>query len=618
MRIAGGIEDGEASRSDRGPVWLALLGFVGFFLAAIASELVARQFVGLTVLWPANAVLLGLLLTRVRRPQDAVALLAGAGLASILSSIVRMQPPLQCLLFPIANLIEAGLAALILRHLGGAHVGFDKVRSVLALVVACCLAPLISASIGAVALVATMPVDFVSAWLSWYVAAALSLALVAPAVVVAVHLVDTARERPIAVRKLSEVIVILSLVAFVAATVFTTPGPPLLFVVMPFVILATFRLRQLGAVAAVGIVAVIAVYATMHGLGPIAQATHDHVRQLMFVQFFLAVSFVTSLPVAAALAERDARADEAHLIADHFKAVVENAGEVIFRTDLAGRWTYLNPAWETVSGYRCADSIGQPLFACVDLAEQEKLADWAAPVFAGEVRATRRMLRFHTASGNLRWMELSIQGLCNDKGQVIGATGTLRDIDDRKRLEEHVLTAKRRAEERARAATVLASTDELTGLANRRAFLRHLDRQTEAATEFGWRLTVAMFDVDHFKRVNDRFGHAVGDRVLQTVAARANAICRSGDLIGRLGGEEFGILMPSASAEDAANVGERLRQAIEAPVEGADGERLPSVTVSIGIASQARDQTGADLLACADAALYAAKEAGRNRVKVAA
>ena len=618
MRVAVGIEEGVATPPMQGGWRLALLGCVSFFFASIASELVARQLVGLSALWPANAMLLGLLLTRVRRPQDAVSLMVGAGVGSAVASIVRMLPPLQCLLFPLANLFEAGTAALILRHLGGKHVAFDKVRSVLALVIACCVAPLLPAALGAVAVIATTPASFAAAWTGWYVAGALSLALVTPAVVVAIHLTDSARDRPIAVRRLSEVILILGLVAIVAEIVFATRGKPLLFTVLPFVLLATFRLRQLGAVAAVGIVAVIAVHATSLGLGPIAQATPDHVDQFLFLQFFLAVSFVTSLPVAAALAERDARAHEAHLLADHFKAVVENAGEVIFRTDLTGCWTYLNPAWETISGYRTAESIGQPLFACVDVAEQEKLADWARPVFAGEVRATRRMLRFHTASGNLRWMELSIQGLCDKDGAMMGATGTLRDIDDRKRLEEHVLTAKRRAEERARAATVLASTDELTGLANRRAFLRHLDRQTEAANEFGWRLTVAMFDVDHFKRVNDRFGHAVGDRVLQLVAARANAICRSGDLIGRLGGEEFGILMPSASAEDAANVAERLRQAIEAPFDTDGGVPLPSVTVSIGVASQERSQTGADLLAGADAALYAAKEAGRNRVKVAA
>jgi diguanylate cyclase (GGDEF)-like protein len=233
------------------------------------------------------------------------------------------------------------------------------------------------------------------------------------------------------------------------------------------------------------------------------------------------------------------------------------------------------------------------------------------------VRNTRRLLRFRTLIGEVRWMELSIQALRDINGSVAGTTGTLRDIDDRKKLEEHVMSAKRRAEEQAREATLLASTDELTGLANRRAFLRHLERQVEAANEFGWALAVAIFDVDHFKLVNDSHGHAVGDRVLQLVADRSVSVVRSGDLVGRLGGEEFAILMPGASPEDATMVAERLRGMIERPGERG-GEKLPSVTVSVGIAAHARDQDSGDLLAEADRALYAAKSAGRNRVKLAA
>jgi len=173
------------------------------------------------------------------------------------------------------------------------------------------------------------------------------------------------------------------------------------------------------------------------------------------------------------------------------------------------------------------------------------------------------------------------------------------------------------AEEQAREATLLASTDELTGLANRRAFLRHLDRQVDAANEFGWALAVAIFDVDHFKLVNDSHGHAVGDRVLQLVADRSVSVVRSGDLVGRLGGEEFAILMPGASPEDATAVAERLRGMIER-TEELNGEILPAVTVSVGICAHARDQGASDLLACADRALYAAKSAGRNRVRIAA
>jgi diguanylate cyclase (GGDEF)-like protein len=146
--------------------------------------------------------------------------------------------------------------------------------------------------------------------------------------------------------------------------------------------------------------------------------------------------------------------------------------------------------------------------------------------------------------------------------------------------------------------------------------MRQLDREIRGAAEFGWPLAVAIFDVDHFKEVNDRHGHAIGDKVLQLLVARAGAAIRGGDLIGRLGGEEFGILMPGATAEDAGLVAERLRRAIEMSRTGDQG--LPRITVSIGIALRANRRDASVLLAAADSALYAAKGAGRNQVRLAA
>ncbi len=115
---------------------------------------------------------------------------------------------------------------------------------------------------------------------------------------------------------------------------------------------------------------------------------------------------------------------------------------------------------------------------------------------------------------------------------------------------------------------------------------------------------------------NDPYSLAIGDRVLQLIAARAAGVVRGGDMVGRLGGEEFGILMPGASLDEAAIVAERLREAMEATGDGA--ESLPTVTISVGIAARERQDNAAALLTSADVALYAAKGAGRNRVRVAA
>lgn len=162
----------------------------------------------------------------------------------------------------------------------------------------------------------------------------------------------------------------------------------------------------------------------------------------------------------------------------------------------------------------------------------------------------------------------------------------------------------------------LAVTDPLTGLHNRRFFDIHLARAASAAESFA----VALFDIDHFKRVNDGFGHDAGDAVLREFARRLKAAVRASDLACRFGGEEFAVLMPGADADTAAAVAERIRQAVcDAPFR-VPGEQL-TVTVSAGVAVAAGAASTPEpreaLLKRADAALYEAKRAGRNRIGMA-
>ncbi len=160
----------------------------------------------------------------------------------------------------------------------------------------------------------------------------------------------------------------------------------------------------------------------------------------------------------------------------------------------------------------------------------------------------------------------------------------------------------------------LAITDELTGLHNRRHFFELAEREFERASRYGRPLSAVMLDIDHFKRVNDTHGHAVGDQVLQALAARFRANVRDIDLLGRYGGEEFIALLPEVGLESARVAAERLRQSVaETPIGTAAGPL--SVTVSLGVASAAPDCPDLPtLLRLADEALYAAKKAGRNRV----
>jgi diguanylate cyclase (GGDEF)-like protein/PAS domain S-box-containing protein len=175
----------------------------------------------------------------------------------------------------------------------------------------------------------------------------------------------------------------------------------------------------------------------------------------------------------------------------------------------------------------------------------------------------------------------------------------VNNITERKRLEarlEH-----------------LVNTDALTGLASRRRILEQLELEFGRATRYASPLTLLAVDLDHFKRINDTYGHAAGDEALRAFSAVLRSGLRNPDCAGRLGGEEFMVVLPETGQEEAHQVAERLRAAVEDLVVCLE-KQIIRLTVSIGIAS--RDSCGSveELMKAADHALYAAKDAGRNRI----
>lgn len=189
-----------------------------------------------------------------------------------------------------------------------------------------------------------------------------------------------------------------------------------------------------------------------------------------------------------------------------------------------------------------------------------------------------------------------------DEGGRLFFIGIIRDITERKQLEEDL----RR----------MATTDSMTGVYNRRRFLELMVQEMHRAHRMLHPLALIMLDIDLFKRINDTYGHAIGDEVIKSLTRACTSELREIDIFGRIGGEEFAILLPELRREQGLEVAERLRRKIETLEVEANDRRIVRFTVSMGVAVLGMNDRIPELFfARADAALYHAKEDGRNRVK---
>jgi diguanylate cyclase (GGDEF)-like protein len=249
------------------------------------------------------------------------------------------------------------------------------------------------------------------------------------------------------------------------------------------------------------------------------------------------------------------------------------------------------------------------------------LLDWVLPILDGG--AVTRAIKSDPALARVFVIIASArgEGAMRAEGIEIGADDYLvKPVEPKEllaRLRNGLMLRRLQAEleEKNRELALLAATDPLTSLLNRRSFDRNLDREMTGARRYGEPLSLAILDVDEFKGVNDRFGHDVGDEVLREIALRLTDACRAGDSVARIGGEEFGLTLPRTSPEGARAAAERSRALIAGrPIRTSSREL--AVTVSVGVATVGEEIRFdvSELFRAADEALYASKRAGRNRV----
>lgn len=213
--------------------------------------------------------------------------------------------------------------------------------------------------------------------------------------------------------------------------------------------------------------------------------------------------------------------------------------------------------------------------------------------------------------------ETEINTICRTVGEIINETRSM--VVSGKNLHERMQSGSREIEELRKALVrekERAVTDALTGVSNRRAFEEELDRQIARSRENQSPLSIMFTDIDLFKRINDQFGHLVGDKVLRMTASKIRQFVKGKDFVARYGGEEFVVLFPDTPLKGADVVSEQIRSGFEQIQwkRKDTGESLGKITISLGVTELRADDSGKDFLARADSALYESKNNGRNRV----
>jgi len=309
---------------------------------------------------------------------------------------------------------------------------------------------------------------------------------------------------------------------------------------------------------------------------------------------------VLALSAALMLALRRARFEQ-----NRSRSLLLGLGEGVYGCDQQGRCIFINPAALYMLGLTEDAVIGQNQHRLFHHHRPDGAVypDAECPVHQtlhdGQVRRCEEW--FFRADGSGFPVDLVVTPL-REGTQRSGAIAIFSDIARRKTMDEKLLH--------------LATTDTLTGLANRRHFLAQVAQEAERIRRFGEPGALLMLDLDHFKDINDQHGHAAGDAVLKAFAQAVQASLRKTDSAGRMGGEEFAVLLPETAPEAARNFAERLRQTVAAMPIAFENKTL-SVTVSIGVTSlDPADLAPEDALRRADQAMYKAKAGGRNRVEL--
>lgn len=286
---------------------------------------------------------------------------------------------------------------------------------------------------------------------------------------------------------------------------------------------------------------------------------------------------------------------------ERFRSIFAQAPTGLAVTDLKGDLVQVNLAFRALTGHRESELVSSPLTRLVHPGDVADLQLHNDQLLAGTSQDYSRELRFRHAAGHDITVLVHTVPVRDGTGSISSLVSHVRDVTQERQFEQRL--------------AYLADHDELTGLLNRRRFTAEVHAHVERCRRYGVSGAVLMLDLDNFKQVNDTFGHIAGDRLIQNVAQLLRHTLRGTDVVARIGGDEFAVLLPRADAADARAVGEKIRRALRAATNLHPGDPRRAVTVSVGVAVLTDSTaTADDILMDADLSVYDAKESGRDRV----
>lgn len=501
------------------------------------------------------------------------------------------------------NVLEAVVGVLLLRHLMPAERSFDTLHSTMLFIFSVgVVAPLATAPLGAGVVSMVTHTPFLENMLRWYAGHALGAVAFGPFFIMILRGDFAGWARSLTITRTMEAALIFGAVVATTIVAFAQSRLPLLFLPVLPMMMAIFRLRGVGATLSILTIIVVGGVATTNQSGPATLVAADLGSQLQFLQFYVAVLVIIALPILGDLSQRDGLVGRLTESEAQFRMLAEHSTDVILNLGNDGTVRFASNSIAALGGYLPEQVVGRPASAFVHVDDVAKVLMAFRQAYNDPAVSHRIEYRCLMADGAPVWVEAHVRALRTEEGTQNGIITVLRGTEERREREQRLAHQ--------------AVTDSLTSLFNRRGFFGAVDDWVRRAPEEPG--CFALFDLDHFKQINDRYGHVVGDEVLVEFAQIIQSVIRENDIAGRIGGEEFGVLLRGATQTQASAVCERLRQRVATRLLRSSSGQTVQFTASAGVVAVTPEMCREQMYSLADAALYGAKADGRNRVRLAA